>query len=120
MERYFQISLHGLIISAFIALALTGRLDLPSIVIFTAGVGVSLYHAIKGRPPLLSVQAVFYLSCAYIAFFVFDSLRSFVPATIHLVLFLELAKLHQRSKNEKDYLYLIILAFLKILAASSF
>jgi len=119
MERYFQISLHALIFSAFGALALTGRLDLPSILIFTVGVGLSLYRVVKGRTTLLSAQAVFYLSCVYIVFFLLDSLRSFVPAAVHLVLFLELAKLHQRSKNEKDYLYLIILAFLKILAASS-
>src|SRR6185503_8107501 len=39
-------------------------------------------------------------------------------ATVHLVLFLELAKLLQ-EKADKDYLYLIMLSFMKILAASS-
>jgi transglutaminase-like putative cysteine protease len=43
---------------------------------------------------------------------------SFIPATIHLVLFLETLKLYQ-EKNDSDYFYLIVLAFLKILAASS-
>jgi transglutaminase-like putative cysteine protease len=43
---------------------------------------------------------------------------SLISATIHMVLFLELAKLHQ-EKTDRDYFYLIILAFLKILAASS-
>jgi transglutaminase-like putative cysteine protease len=57
----------------------------------------------------------------YIVFFLFDSVLlsgSFIPATIRLVLFLELAKLFQ-EKTDKDYLYLIILAFLQILAAAS-
>src|SRR5215467_3090549 len=119
MERYFQISLHALIVSAFIALALTGRLDAPSIFIFSIGITVSAYRAIRKRPPFLSPRAVFYLSYGYVVFFIFDSMHSFIPATIHLVLFLELAKLYQNSKNEKDYLYLIILAFLKLLASSS-
>ena len=121
MKRYFQISCHALIITAFLALALTGRLDAPSIVIFAVGVTGSVYRTVKGMPPLISARAAFYMSCGYIAFFLFDSAilsRSFIPATIHLVLFLELAKLYQ-DKTDKDYLYLIVLAFLKVLAASS-
>jgi transglutaminase-like putative cysteine protease len=57
----------------------------------------------------------------YIVFFVFDAValsRSLISATVHMVLFLELAKLYQ-EKTDKDYFYLIILSFLKILAASS-
>ena len=121
MQRYFQISCHALIVSAFIALALTGRLDIPAIVLFTAGLAVSVYRTIKGLPPLVSARGAFFLSCLYIIVFLFDSIfvsRSFIPATIHLVLFLELAKLFQ-EKSDKDYLYLIILSFLQILAASS-
>src|SRR5262249_53970713 len=102
MERYFQVSLHALIISSFIPLALTGRLDAPSIVIFSIGVTVSAYRAVKKRAPLLTPRAVFYVSYGYVVFFIFDSMHEFIPATIHLVLFLELAKLYQSSKNEKD------------------
>jgi transglutaminase-like putative cysteine protease len=61
------------------------------------------------------------MSAGYIFFFVADSIilsRSFVSAIIHMVLFLELAKLAQ-VKKDKDYLYLMLLAFLQILAASS-
>lgn len=121
MRRYFQISCHALLISAFIALALTGRLDAPSILVFAIGLAISVYRTFKGFPPLLTARGAFLLSCAYIFFFVFDTAilsRSFIPATIHMVLFLELAKLFQ-EKSDKDYLYLIILAFLQILAASS-
>ena len=34
MERYFQLSFHALILTAFVALADTGRLDIPSIFVF--------------------------------------------------------------------------------------
>jgi transglutaminase-like putative cysteine protease len=121
MERYFQISCHALIISGFGALALTGRLDTPSVVIFVAGFLFSTYRMIKGLPPLVTARAAFLLSCFYVVFFLFDSMilsGSFIPATIHMVLFLELAKLFQ-EKTDKDYLYLIVLSFLQILAASS-
>src|SRR2546426_7120966 len=121
MKRYFQISCHALIVTAFIALALTGRLGAPAIAIFTVGLAISVYRTVMNLPALLSARGAFVLSCAYIFFFFFDSAilsRSFIPASIHLVLFLELAKLLQ-EKSDKDYLYLIILSFLQILAASS-
>lgn len=121
MRRYFQVSCHALMITAFAALALTGRLDTPSIVFFTLGLAVSVYRTVKGLPEPLSARLAFVLSCAYIFFFVFDMLilsASFIPASIHLVLFLQIAKLYQ-EKTDRDYLYLIILSFLQILAASS-
>src|SRR5439155_26453442 len=114
MQRYFQISCHGLILSAFAALALTGRLDSPSILAVSIGLGISSYRTLKGMPPPLAARSAFLLSCGYIFFFVFDSLvlsGSFIPATVHLVLFLQLTKLFQ-EKTDKDYLYLIVLSFL--------
>jgi transglutaminase-like putative cysteine protease len=107
--------------AAFLTMAVTGRLDMPSIVIFSLGILWSLYRTWKQLPALLNAQGIFYLSCAYIAFFVADNLvlsRSFIPSTVHMVLFLQLAKLHQK-KTDRDYFYLIILAFLMVLAAAS-
>ena len=121
MERYFQISFHALILTAFIALVETGRVDIPSILIFLILFGVTANRALKKRPPLLTARGAFGLSLGYIFFFVSDSAilsGSFISAIIHLVLFLEIAKLAQK-KTDKDYLYLILLAFLQVLAASS-
>jgi len=121
MKRYFELSTHSLVMAAFLALAVTGRLDLPSIVIFSIGILWSLYRTWNQLPALLNAQGIFYLSCAYIAFFLADNLilsRSFIPSTVHMVLFLQLAKLHQK-KNDRDYFYLIILAFMMVLAAAS-
>ena len=88
-------------VTAFIALALTGRLDAPAIVIFTTGIAVSGFRTLKGLPALVSLRGAFVLSCAYIVFFLVDASilsRSFITASIHLVLFLELVKLfHEKT-----------------------
>lgn len=121
MKRYFEVSVHALIGTAFFALALTGRLDGLSVVIFVPAFIVSFHRTVKGQPPLLTSRGAFYLSCAYILVFLFDLNAlsgTLIGATVHMVLFLELAKLHQ-EKDDKDYLYLFILSFMKILAASS-
>jgi hypothetical protein len=121
MKRYFQISCHALIGTAFLALALTGRLDTFSMALFVPALLASLYRAIREAPPLLSARGAFYLSLAYIAFFFFDAVSlsgSLISATVHMVLFLEIAKLYQ-EKSDRDYFLLIVLAFLKVLAASS-
>src|SRR5215475_921803 len=121
MQRYFQISCHALVMSAFFALALTGRLDPPAIVVFTIAVAVSCYLAIQGMPAPLSAGGALLLSFGYIFFFLLDAWMvsgSFIFASIHLVLFLQLVKLFQ-EKTDKDYFYLIVLSFLQILAASS-
>ena len=121
MARYFHISFYALILTAFVALAETGRVDVPAVLIFLVGFGATANRALRGRPPLLDSRWAFFLSVGYILFFFVDAIllsRSFISAILHLVLFLELAKLAQK-KEDKDYLYLILLAFLQILAASS-
>ena len=121
MKRYCEISCHVLVGAAFLALAMTGRLDLPAITFFTPAWAVSLYRAIRGLDPLLNSRNAFYITCAYIVLIVVDLSsysRSLIGTAVHMVLFLELVKLHQ-EKSDRDYLYLIILAFLKVLAASS-
>jgi transglutaminase-like putative cysteine protease len=121
MQRYFHISYHGLMISAFFALALTGRLDFPAIIVFTTALVVSCYRTIKNLPPPLSGRGAFLLSCTYIIFFLLDMTilsRSVITASIHLVLFLQIVKLYQ-EKTDKDYFYLLVLSFLQVLAASS-
>src|SRR5262245_26911766 len=121
MQRYFQISCHALVMTAFLALALTGRLDPPAIVVFTVAVVVSCYMTIQNMPSPLSARGASLLSFGYIFFFLLDMSivsGSFIFASIHLVLFLQLVKLFQ-NKTDKDYFYLIVLSFLQILAASS-
>ena len=121
MKRYTEISCHVLVGTAFLALAMTGRLDLLAIILFTPGWAISLYRAARELPPALTARSAFYLSCTYVVLIVLDLgvySRSLIGTAVHMVLVLELIKLYQ-EKTPRDYLYLIILAFLKILAASS-
>ena len=121
MRRYCEISCHLLVGTAFFALAMTGRLDMASIAVFVPAFTVCFYRVIRKLPPLLSARSAFYLCCAYVGVFLFDFTtysRSLVGSAVHMVLFLQLIKLHQR-KSDRDYFYVIVLAFLKILAASS-
>jgi transglutaminase-like putative cysteine protease len=121
MKRYCEISVNALVGSAFFALVLTGRTDMLSNAVFLPVLAVSFYRAIKGLPPLLGARASVYLAFIYVGILILDLgvfSRSLIGTAIHMVLFLEIVKLHQ-EKTERDYLYLIVLAFLKILAASS-
>ena len=121
MERYFQISFHALVLSAFIAIGRTGQLDLVSALLFAICFFSSAHRALRRRPALLSPPTAFWLSLGYVVFFPIDLLAlsgSFVSAVIHLILFLVVIKLAQ-EKQDKDYFYLILLSFLQILAASS-
>jgi transglutaminase-like putative cysteine protease len=121
VKRYCEISCHVLVGTAFFALAMTRRLDMVALAVFTPGWAISIYRAIRGIPPALTARAAYYLSCAYIVLMMVDLSmfsRSLIGTAVHMVLFLELVKLNQ-EKTDRDYLYLIILAFLKILAASS-
>ena len=91
MERYFQFSFHALILAAFVALADTGRLDIPSIFVFLFFFAWIARRTVMERGPLLSHRMAFLFSIGYIFFFVFDAIvlsRSFMSAIIHLVLFL--------------------------------
>ena len=122
MERYFQISFHALILTAFFALVKTGRIDIGAILLFVVCFGFTTYRVLAGRPPLLSDRGAFYLSLGYIFL-----LRFRQPDSVAIV--------HQchpftwssswkspnwpRKKGDRDYLYLILLAFLQVLAASS-
>src|SRR5882672_5351455 len=86
MKRYFEISTHVLVGTAFTALAMTGRLDAASIVIFSAALIWSLFRTTRQLPALLNARATVYLSCAYIVFFIVDAVAlsgSFIPATVH-------------------------------------
>jgi protein-glutamine gamma-glutamyltransferase len=121
VKRYCEISCHAVVGTAFFALAITGRLDLPSIIVFAAFLAGSLYRTVCDLPPILTSRTAFFLSCAYIAIFLVDFSvisGSLITSTIHMVLFLEILKLYQ-EKTDRDYLSLIVLSFMKILAASS-
>jgi len=119
VDRFFELSLLGLLASGFLAVAGSGYLDVPTIVL-TAGALLTRALMVAGLirfelPPMV----VTLLTLAYVGFYAADYFlisRSFIPAAIHLVFFVAVVKILTGS-TDRDYLLLKVIAFLELLAA---
>lgn len=120
IERYFNVALYMLVLTGFGTLASTGGLDMPAVL----GVGLALL--LRGYQLLARVDFIIperwtnYLTLFYVfvyfADYVFVS-RSFLTATVHLVLFGMVIRLFSLQKARDHYL-LAVLSFLMVLAAA--
>jgi transglutaminase-like putative cysteine protease len=119
VDRFFELSLLGLLASGFLAVAGSGYLDAPTVVI-TAAALLTRALMVAGLigfelPPIV----VTLLTLAYIVFCPVDYFlisRSFIPAAIHLVFFVAVVKI-LTGHTDRDYLLLKVIAFLELLAA---
>lgn len=120
IERYFQVSLYLLLLTGFGTLASTGTLDAPTV--FLVG-GALLYrgYCLSKRIDIqIPTRWTNLLTLAYGVFFLADYSflsRSFLTATVHLVLFGMVVRLFSVHKERDNYM-LAILAFLMVLAAA--
>jgi len=117
--RFFQVLIYVLTGIGFSMLVLAAQISTTVSVIF------ALFYAASFRPDAskfcLSCRQSKLLTWAYLPIFILDTFvfsRSFIPATLHLILFVQLVKIYQPKQN-RDYFYLLILSFLQVLAASS-
>src|SRR5258708_10576707 len=120
VERFFQVSVLCLVTSGYLAVAGSGYLDVPTIVL--TGVGLLLRALlVTGVVDLkISDRLVTWVTLAYIAFYPLDYLfvsRGFLQATVHLVFYLAVVKI-LTARSNRDYLYTAAIAFLEILAAA--
>src|ERR1700685_2793224 len=96
VERFFQFSLWGLVVSGYLAVTGSGYLDTPTLMLTGAGL---LLRALLIAGVLrfnLSDNLVTALTLAYVAFFPLDYFflsRTFIAATVHLVCFLAVIKI---------------------------
>jgi transglutaminase-like putative cysteine protease/large-conductance mechanosensitive channel len=120
IERYFNIALYMLVLCGFGALASTGGLDLPAVLL----VGVAL--AIRGLQLLMQREFVIperwtnSLTLIYVFVYLADYLfisRSFLGSSVHLVLFTMVIRLFSLQRT-RDHYMLAVLAFLMVLAAA--
>src|SRR3984957_9165032 len=119
VDRFFELSLLGLLASGFLAVAGSGYLDAPTIVI-TAVALLTRALIVAGvirfeLPPIV----ITLLTLAYIGFYAVDYFyisRSFIPAAIHLVFFVAVVKI-LTGHTDRDYLLLKVIALLELLAA---
>jgi transglutaminase-like putative cysteine protease len=119
-ERFFQFSLWGLVASGYLAVAGSGYLDLPTVVLTALGLllrALLIFGLIRLE---LSERLVTALTIAYIGFFPLDYWffsREFLQATVHLVFFVAVIKV-LTARTNRDYLYTATIAFLELLAAA--
>ncbi len=120
VERYFQISLFLLIATGFTTLMGTGRLDPFSVLFVCFALFFRGYLLLKKRDIRIPERWTTYITLIYALIFLLDLFLisgSYVSASIHLVLFSLVVKLFS-VQRERDHIYLAVLAFLSVLAAS--
>jgi len=120
VERFFQFALLGLVASGYLAVAGSGYLDSPTVVLTGAGLllrGLLICGVVKLD---ISERASGFIALAYTAFYALDYFvlsRDFLTATVHLVFFLAVLKIFT-ARNGRDYLYTAAIAFLELVAAA--
>jgi transglutaminase-like putative cysteine protease len=118
ISRFFEGALLLLVSSGFVTLVATGKLDFPSILAVSGALVIRGYAFITGRNWQLPEKWTGYLTLLYLAVYILDFLTgTFVSATVHLVLFSLIVKLFSIHRD-RDYVYLAVLSFLSVLAAS--
>src|SRR5689334_706680 len=120
VERFFQSSLLGLVASGYLAVAGSGYLDLPTIVLTAAALvlrGLLIYGFVRLE---ISERATTFATIGYTGFYVLDYFlisRDFLAATVHLVFFLAVVKI-LTARTQRDHLYTAVIAFLELVAAA--
>ncbi|MGZ4788263.1 MAG: transglutaminase TgpA family protein [Terriglobales bacterium] len=120
VERYFQVSLFLLIAVGFATLFSTGRLDPISVAFVAIALVIRGYLLLKNSDFKIPEKWTNYLTLLYVLVFAIDLFLvsgSYVTASVHLVLFSLVVKIFS-IQRERDYIYLAVLAFLAVLAAS--
>jgi|SRR5579871_3031929 len=119
VEKFFQLSLLGLLLSGYLAVAGSGFLDVPTLVVTAAALLIRALliadlPSIRFSPVVVTAATLAYFGFYPIDYFYIS--KAFIPATIHLTFFVAVVKILTAS-TERDYLYLKIIAFLELLAA---
>jgi transglutaminase-like putative cysteine protease len=120
IRRYFELSLYLLVSTGFLTLASTGGLDVPTVLLVGTALLLRGYLLVKRRTLLIPERWTSILTLAYAAFYLADYLlisRTFLSATVHLVLFVMAVRLFS-ARRDRDYYFLSVIAFLMVLAAS--
>src|ERR1051326_4880129 len=120
VERFFQFSLLGLVTCGYLAVAGSGYLDAPTIVLTAAGLalrGLLICSLVRLE---ITERASTLATLSYTAFCLLDYFvlsREFLQATVDLVFFLAVINI-LTAKSTRDHLYTAVIAFLELLAAA--
>src|SRR6202045_4047363 len=120
IERYFNVALYLLVLSGFGTLASTGELDLPAVVLVGLALSLRGFQLLTQREFLIPERWTTVLTLIYVAIYLADYFffsRSFLTATVHLVLFAMVIRLFSLQRT-RDHYMLAVLSFLMVLAAA--
>ncbi len=120
IDKYFEVSLYLLVMMGFGSLAATGGLDLPTVVLVGSALAFRGYLLTQRRSMVIPDRWSTPLTIAYFIFYAADFFllsRSFLTATVHLVLFAVVVRTFS-LRRDRDYTTLAILAFLMLLASA--
>ena len=128
VDRYFELSLFGLLATGFLTLASTGRMDLFTMAVMGLALSGRAVLLWRRSPFLLSPAWVRTLTLVYMPVLILDgvflqatavnALERWLLALIHFVFFAAVVELFSASRT-RDYVFLAILAFAQMLAAST-
>src|SRR5260370_771198 len=120
IDRYFIVSLYLLVLMGFGTLAGTGGFG-PSPMLLVGGALAFRGHLLSKRQNIsIAERWTTPLTILYFVFYAGDYLllsRSFLTATVHLVLFAVVIRMFS-LRRERDYTMLAVLAFLMVLASA--
>ena len=120
IERYFNVALYLLVVCGFGALASTGGLDLPAIVVVGLALALRGYQLLTRRKFVIPERWTTFLTLIYVVFGFADYFvlsRSFLATTVHLALFLIVVRLFSLQRT-RDHYMLAVLSFGMVLAAA--
>ena len=120
VERFFQFSLLGLITSGYFALAGSGYLDRPTLILTFAGLLVRAAMVAGLLRIEIPVNVVSLAALGYMAFFPIDFYfisHDFLAATVHGVCFLATVKILTAQSN-RDYVYTGVISFIELISAA--
>lgn len=120
MEAYFRTTSYALVATAFLAIALTGELDVISIAAYAIALVICVYRDTRGVKRLRLREWMWRaLSIAYVPFVFVDAalISNRVLALVHMTLFVSAAKLFQ-NKRDRDWVFLYLIAFFQMLLAA--
>ncbi len=120
IERYFNVALYLLVLTGFGALASTGGLDLPGVVVVGLALALRGVQLLTRRDFIIPERWTNTLTLIYVFVYLADYFfvsRGFLGATVHLVLFAMVVRLFSLQRTRDHYL-LAALSFLMVLAAA--
>lgn len=120
VERFFQFSLLGLITSGYFALAGTGYLDRPTLILTFLGLVIRAAMVAGFLRLDIPAEIVSLTALSYVAFFPIDLYfisHDFLATTVHGVCFLATIKI-LTARSNRDYIYTGVISFIELIAAA--